>query len=341
MARREPLPHNEAMTSLGLSIAVGDYDRTRALLDGTIPIDGVDPTFLALEPEEMFFRALRHAEFDVCELSMSSYCAAVARGASRYVAVPVFPSRAFRHTAFYVRAEGGIDSLEALRGRRVGLPEYQLTACVWARIIMSEAGVEPEDVTWVRAGIEQAGRPEKTRLDLPANVRLEDAGEGKTLSSMLVSAEIDAVVSPRAPSCFAEGHPAVRWLFADPAAAAREDYARTGIFPIMHLLALRRDVYERHRWVPSSLLKAFTLAKDRAIRRLEDNAALKVTLPFLEHDVARARRELGDDYWSYGFAPNRRLLDVFLAGHHRQGLSARRLSPEELFAEEALELYAV
>ena len=341
MARGEPLPHNDAMTSLGLSIAIGDYDRTRALLDGSIPIDGVQPTFLALEPEEMFFRALRHAEFDVCELSMSSYCAQVARGVCGYIAVPVFLSRAFRHTAFYVRSDSDIESIEGLRGKRVGVPEYQLTACVWARIIMSDGGVEPEDVTWVRAGIEQSGRPEKTRLDLPKAVRLEDAGEGKTLSSMLVSGEIDAVVSPRAPSCFAEGEPAVRWLFRDPAAAARDYYARTRIFPIMHLLAIRREVYERNRWVPSSLLKAFTLAKDGAIRRLDDNAALKVTLPFLEHDVARARLQMGADFWPYGIGPNREQLDLFLAEHHRQGLSARRLAPEELFAEEALELYAV
>ena len=339
MAPGEPLSHNDAMTSLGLSIAIGDYDRTRALLDGSIPIDGVQPTFLALEPEEMFFRALRHAEFDVCELSMSSYCAELSRGAGRYIAVPVFLSRAFRHTAFYVRADSGIENLEDLRGKRVGLPEYQLTACVWARIIMSEAGVEPQDVTWVRAGIEQAGRPEKTRLDLPKGVRLEDAGEGKTLSAMLVAGEIDAVVSPRAPSCFTEG--AARWLFRDPAAAARECYGRTRLFPIMHLLAIRRDVYEGNRWVPSSLLKAFTLAKDGAIRRLDDNAALKVTLPFLEHQLARTRQQMGEDFWPYGFSANRDQLDLFLAEHHRQGLSPRRLTPEELFAEEALELYAI
>ncbi len=329
------------MSGLPLSVAIGDYDRTERLLNGRIPIDGAAPIFLELEPEEIFFRALRHSEFDVCELSMSSYCAGLSRGDFPYIAIPAFPSRAFRHTAFYVRTDGGITSPADLKGKRIGLPEYQLTACVWVRIVMSEAGVEPDEVEWIRAGLEQSGRPEKIKLNLPKSVKLRDAAPGKTLSNMLVDGEIDAIIAPRPPSCFRNRHPAVRWLFSDPAAAAADYFSRTGIFPIMHLVAIRRDTYAANRWLPSSLLKAFTLAKDAAIARLEDNSAAKCSLPFLEERVTEAMANMGRDYWAYGYGPNKALLDLFVAHHHKQGLSARLLKSDELFAPEAAELFAI
>lgn len=327
------------MKSLPLSIAVGNYDRIRPLFDGDVPISGVDPRFLCLEPEEIFFRAIRHAEFDVCELSLSSYTASVANGTARYVALPVFPSRAFRHTAFYVREDSPIDTLQDLRGRRIGLPEYQLTACVWARILMADAGVPANAVSWVRGGLETPGRPEKARLSLPDDISLVDAPFDRTLSDMLVDGEIDAIVSPRPPRCMATGQ--ARWLFSDTVGAAQDYFTRTGIFPIMHVLAVRRDVYEANRWLPSSLLKAFVRAKDIAVARLDDNAATKATLPFVEERVAQARELLGRDYWSYGLAANRSQLDHFARCHHEQGISARRVGVDELFAPESVELYAI
>lgn len=326
------------MSHLSLSFAVGNYDRTRPLIDGDVKIDGVDPVFMTLDPEEIFFRAFRHAEFDVCELSLSSTTVKIAEGTSAYIGVPAFLSRAFRHTSLYVRTDRGIDRPQDLKGRRIGLPEYQLTACVWARALLEdEYGVKPSDVTWVRGGIEHPGRPEKIRLNLPADVRLESAPADRSLSQMLENGEIDAMVSPRPPSCFERQAANVGWLFPDPIEAALNYYGRTRIFPVMHILGIRRDLVEKHGFLPSSILKAFTAAKDMAVRRLADNSATKVTLPFVEEQVARAQSLMGQDYWSYGVDQNRDLLETFLRHHHAQGLSKRRVAIEELFHPTTLE----
>lgn len=327
--------------NLSLSVAVGDYDRTRPLVDGTVRIDGVDPVFMLLEPEEIFFRAFRHAEFDICELSLSSYTVKTARGDSPYVGVPVFPSRAFRHTSIYVRTDRGIREPADLKGRRVGVPEYQLTANVWARMILADHGVEPRDVHWLRGGYDEPGRVEKIALDLPPDVRLESIPEGATLSAMLAAGEIDAVIGPRAPSCFEAGHPHVGRLWADPVAAASDWYRRHGHFPIMHLVGVRRDLVERHGWLPAAVAKAFGRAKAVGLARLGDTSATKVTLPFVEERLQEARALLGEDFWSYGFEANRRTLDAFLTAHHAQGLSIRRLAPEELFHPTTLESHRI
>jgi 4,5-dihydroxyphthalate decarboxylase len=320
------------MTKLRLSVAIGDYDRNRALLDRRVAIDGVDPIFMTLEPEEIFFRAFRNAEFDVCELSLSSFAVKVARGDCPYVGIPAFLSRAFRHTSIYIRTDRGILKPEDLKGRRLGTPEYQLTANVWARAILAEDfGVAHSDMTWVRGGIEQPGRGEKIALVLPPQVRLEDAPAGRSLNALLADGEIDGFIGPRAPSCFDQGHPHVDWLFADPAAAAADYYRRSGIFPIMHLLGLRRELAEQNPWLPAALLKAFDRAKAEAIARLADTSATKVTMPFVEEQLRAVRRLMGADFWPYGLAANRKVLDNFLDHHHRQGLSQRRVGAEELF----------
>ncbi|MCW4115744.1 ABC transporter substrate-binding protein [Aurantimonas sp. MSK8Z-1] len=330
------------MSKLRLSIAVGDYDRTRPLIDGTVQIDGVDPVFMTLDPEEIFFRAFRHAEFDVSELSLSSFSVKTARDDCPYVGMPVFLSRAFRHTSFYVNTGAGIARPEDLRGKRVGVPEYQLTACVWGRAILKdEYGVDPSEITWVRGGIEQPGRPEKIAVDLPEGTRLENAPEGRSLSDLLLSGEIDAMLTPRAPSCFDRGDPRVGWLFADPVAVAKDYYARTKLFPIMHLTGLRREIAEAHPWLPGALLKAFSEAKAVAARKLSDTSATKVTLPFVEERLQEARILMGPDFWSYGYGPNRETLDVFLKHHHAQGLSPRQLEAAELFHPATLEAHRI
>ena len=330
------------MAKLNLSIAVGDYDRTRPLVDGAVQIDGVDPTFSLLVPEEIFFRAFRNAEFDVCELSLSSFSVKTAADDCPYVGVPVFPSRAFRHTCVCIRNDRGIRAPEDLKGRRVGLPEYQLTANVWMRAILAdEHGVQPSDITWVRGGYEQPGRVEKIAVKLPADVRVEEVPTGETLTGLLDKGEIDAVMGPRAPSSFDRGDPRISWLYPDPTVAAAEWYGRRRIFPIMHILGVRRSLAERHPWLPGALAKAFDQAKAAALAKLTDTSATKVTLPFVEEQLRNARRLMGDDFWSYGFTPNRHVLEYFLYHHHRQGLSARLLNPEELFHPATLEAYRI
>lgn len=325
------------MTKLRLSVAVGDYDRTRPLIEGTVQIDGCDPVYMTLPPEEIFFRAFRHQEFDVCELSLSSHVVKTAAGQSDYVAIPAFLSRAFRHTSIYVRKDR-IRKPEDLRGKRVGLPEYQLTACVWARALLADDyGVQPHEVTWVRGGIEDPGRPEKIALDLPEGVKLEAAPADRSLSQLLEAGAIDAMVTPRAPSCFDRGAANVGWLFDQPVVAAQDYYRRTGVFPIMHVLGLRRTLAEAHPWLPAALLKAFSDAKGVALSRLGETSATKVTLPFVEERLQEARDLMSPDFWSYGVGPNRAALESFLAHHHAQGLSSRRLAPEDLFHPATLE----
>jgi 4,5-dihydroxyphthalate decarboxylase len=320
---------------------MGDYDRTRALLDGRVQIDGVDPVYMTLYPEEMFFRAMRSQDFDICELSFSSYMVKTAQNTCPYVAVPVFLSRAFRHTSIYVRKDR-VHKPEDLKGRRIGLPEYQLSAHVWARaILQDDHGVHPEDVTWLRGGIETPGRPEKIALKLPAGVRLENAPEGTTISELLDRGAIDGFMAPRPPSAQALSNPAVGWLFDDPTAAAKDYFKRTGIFPIMHVVGVRKTLCDAHPWLPMAVFKAFNQAKGAALEALSDTSATKVTLPFVEEQLKAARETMGQDFWSYGVAANRATLDAFLRHHHAQGLSQKRMQIEEIFHPATYETYAI
>jgi 4,5-dihydroxyphthalate decarboxylase len=319
------------MAKLDLSVAVGDYDRTRPLVDGSVGIDGVNPIFMTLGPEEIFFRAFRGAEFDVCELSLSSFTLKTAQGDSPYVAVPAFVSRAFRHTAIYVRTDR-VKKPADLKGRKVGVPEYQLTANVWARALLDDDfGVKPADIHWIRGGIEEAGRPEKLTINLPPGVRLDNAPEGATISALLENGDIDGFIAPRPPTLVEKGHPNIGWLFSDPVAAAKDYFKRTGYFPIMHVVGVRRTLAERHPWLPGAVYKAFEQAKALGVKKLSDTSATKVTLPFVEEALRDARTLMGDDYWPYGIGPNRKVLDYFLGQHHAQGLSPRRVKVEELF----------
>ncbi|MDB5916680.1 MAG: 4,5-dihydroxyphthalate decarboxylase [Massilia sp.] len=329
------------MTRLQLSIAIGNYDRIRPLADGEVQMDGVDPIFMFLSPEEIFFRAFRHVEFDICELSLSSYALKTAAQDCPYVAVPIFPSRAFRHNAISVRTDR-IARPQDMRGRRIGIPEYQLTANVWARALLEDQyGVLPSDIKWVRGGLEEPGRVEKIGLSLPADVHIEAAPPTATLSAMLEAGEIDGIIAPRPPSCFGKEGARVGWLFPDPVSAATEYFKQTRIFPIMHVLGVRRDLVERHPWLPAAVTKAFSRAKTVAIERLLDPSASKITLPFTEERVREARALMGEDFWSYGLEANRHVLETFLRHHHRQGLSPRQLTPDELFAPSSLEAFRI
>ena len=328
------------MSKLSLSVAVGPYDRTRALIDGSVQIDGVEPTCMTLPPEEIFFRALRHAEFDICELSLSSFTVKTAQGGGPYVGVPAFVSRMFRHTSIWVRTDR-IKKPEDLKGKRVGLPEYQLTANVWARAVLEEDyGVKPSDIHWIRGGIEDSDRPEKITISVPKDVRVDNAPAGKSISRLLAEGEIDGFIAPRPPS-LPRNTPNVGWLFPDPAATASDYFKRTGIFPIMHLVGVRRTLVEQHPWLPGAVFKAFIQAKDKAVDMLADPSASKATLPFLEERVAQARALMGDDFWPYGFEANRKTLEAFLRHHHAQGLSSRLVKPEELFHPGTLESFKI
>lgn len=326
------------MARLRLTLACGDYDRTRALEEGTIRPDGIDLTYLRLPAEETFFRMVRHREFEVAEMSLSTYALSLQQDPPPFIAVPVFPSRMFRHGCVYINSGAGITTPEDLRGKAVGTPEYQLTASVWIRGILADHHHVPVDsVTHLVGGQEQPGRPEKVALDLPPRIRVQRIPAGTTLSGMLADGGIDALCTPRLPRPFVQRDPRVRRLFPDVIGTEQAYHAATGRFPIMHVVVVRRDVYEAYPWVAQSLYKAFELAKADAAERLYDSSALRFMLPWLTQQLEQAKQLLGDDYWSYGLQANRDTLATFLRYHHEQGLSRRPLQPEELFAPEATE----
>jgi len=328
------------MSNLKLSVAIGDYDRNRPLIDGAVQIDGVDPIFMKLSPEEIFFRALRTFDFDICELSLSSFTVKTAAGNNPYVGIPCFVSRAFRHTSIYVRTDR-IKKPEDLKGKKVGVPEYQLTANVWARAILEDDhGVTPADIKWVRGAIEHAGRIEKITIKLPAGVQLENAPEGRTISDLIDKGEIDGFIAPRPPH-LAKPNPNVGWLFRDPVAAGQDYFRRTGIFPIMHLVGVRRTLVEQHPWLPVAVMKAFEQSKAMALEALSDTSATKVTMPFVEETLKATRELMGEDFWPYGLGPNRKTLETFLRHHHSQGLSSRLVTADELFHPSTHETFKV
>ena len=319
--------------ALRMAVACGNYDRTRALFDGRVPIEGCDPAFLPLAPEEIFFRAFVHEEFDVAELSLSSYVMRRARGDCPYVGVPAFVSRAFRHSVVYVRTDRGIERPEDLRGRCVGVPEYQLSAAVWVRgMLQDDYRVAPEDLRWVTGGMETPGRAEKVRFTAPAGLSLEAAPSGETLAGMLEAGSLDALIAPRPPSCFVRGAPTVGRLFARFGTDEQEYYRRTAIFPIMHLIGVKTALADLHPWLPASVFKAFVAAKGAALEVLDDANALVTSLPLQLWHAAEARSLMGGDWWPYGLTENEKTLDAFLEYHYKQGLSPRRLRPAELFA---------
>lgn len=328
------------MSRLELTFACGDYDRTRALEDGSVRPDGIELTYLRLPVEETFFRMLRHREFDVAEMSLSTYVATLDVEPRPFVALPVYTSRMFRHGGIYINADAGIRAPSDLVGKRIGAPEFQLTAGVWIRGILDEHhGVPIDSVTYHTGGQETPGRIEKGKVDTGLDIR--PIPDGATLSQMLADGEIDALHTPRVPSTFRGGDPRVKRLFPDVVTVEKEYFAATGIFPIMHVVVIRSDIYDRHPWVAQSLYKAFLTARDDAYARIYDSSALRFMEPWLIQHLEDAKQLLGQDYWSYGLAENHTTLDVFLRYHHEQGLSRRRYEPADLFARETAESFVI
>jgi len=330
------------MARLRLTLACWIYDRTHALSDGSVRPDGIDLVYLTQPVEETFFRMMRYREFDCSEMSLSSYVASLNSQDSPFIAVPVFPSRFFRHSCIFVSAKSGVRKPQELKGKRIGVPEYQMTAPVWIRGILSDDyGVKVTDVEHLSGGEEEPGRDEKLKLELPSFIRIKAIGPAQTLSQMIAQGEIDALVTARAPSTFASKPEAVKRLFPNYVELEKEYYRRTRIFPIMHTVVIRRDVYAANPWVAQSLYKAFVAAKAKAYELYDQTAALPAMVPWLVPQLEEARREMGEDWWPYGLEPNRGVLETFLRYHHEQGLSKRRLAPEELFARETLQSFKV
>jgi 4,5-dihydroxyphthalate decarboxylase len=321
---------------LDLTFACGRYDRVQPLGDGRVSAEGMRLNMLWLEPEECFWRMIQNAEFDIAEMSLSSYSIALAGGDDRFVGIPAFMSRSFRHSSIYVRADGTISDPKDLAGSRIGVPEYQMTASVWTRgLLTHDFGVDLSEVTWRTGGLEQPGRVERQRLALPEHIRVEPLAQDRTLSEALVAGEIDALMAPRVPSIFRTSSDITR-LFPDYRERERDYFGRTGLFPIMHLVVVRRDVLEKNPWVAQSLFKSLVQAKQVATTGLADLPALRYTMPFLLAALEEQLEVFGDDPWPYGLKANQHALETFMSYLEEQGLVAMAPAPQDLFSPATL-----
>ena len=320
-----------------LTLATWDHDRCMPLHDGRATVPGVEFESHILPTGKLFPIAVQEARFDVTELSISSYILQVSRGDSAYTAIPAFVSRAFRHSGFYTRRDAGIETLADLAGKRVGVPEYQMTAALWMRGLMAdEYGVDPAGIHWRTGALDQGVRHERLALDLPAGMVVEPIRDGETLQDLLLQGAVDALLAPNPPRAFLEGHADIVRIFPDFGAAERAYHAKTGFFPIMHLIAVRKSLVEQDPSLPQALMEGFTAARDMAMARLHEvwlGSANRLSLPWLGETMEATRNSMGEDYWPYGFKANLRELETACRYSAEQYLAARRVAPHELFPE--------
>ena len=320
-----------------LTVACADYDRTRPIIDGRVPIEGCNASIYCLTHEDMFVRALTSAEFDATELSFSRFVLNVAQQTTPYIGVPVFLSRSFRHSAIYIRTDRSIREPADLKGKRIGVRDYTNTASLVARGMLEDSyGISASDMRWIVGDVDHAERAEIRLPQLAPGFDVRAAEVGQLLSAMLADGELDGLIDFQPPRCFVDGNPAIGRLFPDHQSAERDYFERSRIFPIMHVLVLRREIAEREGWVAESLYRAFAKAKDMAVADLWSPGALKISLPWVSEEYRRTVDLMGGDFWPYGIAANRAAIESITRYIHSQGLAPRRLAIEELFARSVL-----
>ncbi|MFE9328852.1 ABC transporter substrate-binding protein [Nocardia sp. NPDC052278] len=329
------------MTPIPITLACGDYDRTAALRSGEIAPAGIDLNYLTMPPEEIFYRMLKFREFDAAEMSLSSYLMSLERS-DEFLAIPVFPSRTFRHNAVYVNTTAGIETPADLIGKRVGVPEYQMTAAVFIRGALADRhGLPVAGPKYRTGGLHQPGRSEKLPLPAQLGVDIAPIPDDRTLDQMLVAGDLDALYSARMPHSFHDGNPAVARLFRDPRRVEEKYFTDTGVFPIMHTVVVRRDRYDKNPWIVRSLYEAFEHARALAVAQIRETNALRYMLPWLYDEFESTTAVMGADYWPYGVEANTTVLGTFLRYSLEQGLTTRQFAPTDLFAAETLDAYTV
>lgn len=329
------------MAGLPLSIAISNYDHVGDLMNGRVRPEGIELTAMELPIEEIFFRMHHFVEWDVSEFSMAKYVAMVGSGIAPFRALPVFPSRVFRQSAFYIATGASIKSPQDLAGRRIGVPEWAQTAGVYARAFLQhQCGVRLADVHWVQAGVNQAGRAEKVPLSLPAGVTIERVRD-RSLNELLLAGELDCIVSAREPSSFLARDPRIARLWPDYRSLEESYYRETGIFPIMHAIVVKNETLTQHPWIAMNLFRAFEEAKEKSLRRLSSVVNSRVAIPWSHVAYDHAREVLGANLWPYGIEENRRTLESFLQYCQEQGLTERTVRVEELFPREVSKFFKV
>lgn len=329
------------MNKLPLTAAFCDSEHMRDLVMGRVVPEGIDLTCLNPPVEEIFYRFLMHQEWDVSELSFAKYVSLRAKGDDRFIVLPIFPSRMFRHSSLYVRADSTLKSISELKDRRVGIPEWAQTAAVYSRGFLShQYGIDLSSIEWVQAGVNQAGRAEKVQLQLPEGIRLTRRPDS-SLNEMLLSGEIDAALAARPPIAFTDGTGELKRFFDNCREVEAAYYKDTGIFPIMHVIAVRKEILDAHPWVARNLFTAFDEARRRSIERILDLTASHVPIPW-GNDYAREGKALmGDDFFTYGIESNRRTLEAFLQYAFEQGVCEKHLRPEDIFPAQLQSTYKV
>jgi 4,5-dihydroxyphthalate decarboxylase len=317
--------------AVNLTIATTDYDHFRDFRLGAVKAEGIETNWLMLGHHEIFSRFTFNREWDVSELSFAKFMAQVTRDNADIIGLPVYASRLFRFASFYVNRNKGIETPQDLRGKRVGVPEWAHTAAVYMRgWLMHEAGVPLSDIEWVQAGTNETGRIEKVELALPKGVTLTPAPD-KTLSGMIASGELDCVIIARPPNSFREKHPDVVRLFPDFEAMESRYYAETHVYPIMHVIALRKAVLDGNPWIARNLYNAFAESKRRSLERLLDPAVSRYPVPWLANYAARMQQQFGGELFPYGIEANRPTLELFLRYTYEQGIAHRPVKPEDIF----------
>jgi len=326
---------------LSLTVALQEYDHVRDLKTGAVETPGLKLNFLTMPTPEMFGRFVAHREWEVSELGLGKYTALKAQGDDTLTAIPAFPARCFRHSAFYVLGDSKLRRLEDLAGLRVGVPEWAQTAVTYARgLLMHEAGVPLTSIHWIQAGVDEPGRREKVAIHLPEGVECEPRPES-SLNAMLLSGQVDAVISAQPPAAFVAGDPRVRRLLNDLLPLEQAYWHSTRIFPIMHVIAIRQDVLEAHPWVAGNLQSAFEEAKRRSLARVADSILPRFPLPWVGLYAEHARETFGGDFWPYGIDANRTTLAAFLQFAYEQGVASRLIQPEDLFAPSTLKPFRI
>lgn len=331
------------MSNIHLTMATYDYEHVRDLASGVVRPQGIDLTAMTFQVEEIFYRFANALEWDISELSFAKYCSIMSQDDPPITGIPVFISRVFRHSAFYIRRGGRIRKADDLAGGRVGIPEWSQTATVYARgWLTHQVGIPLTEIEWVQAGVNEPGRLEMAQLALPEGVRYTQVPD-RSLTEMLLAGDIDAMISANAPQAFRDGHPDMARLMPNYREVEEAYFRDTGIYPIMHTVAIKRSVFEEHPWVARNMLTAFEESKQRCVSRLANVTASQIPVPWIYDTYERMRDEIfaGGDYWPYGIEPNRVTIDAFLQYCHEQGVCHRRLTPEELYPREVQSVFKI
>lgn len=330
------------MSKVSITIATWDYDRVRPIMDGRVKVEGCDINFIKVGPEECFHRAWNYQDFDVTEIGLSGYIIGTSRGqglggASPYIAIPVFLSRSFRCSGIYIRTDRGIEKPEDLKGKKIGIPEYQITAAVWSRGFLSdEYGVKAEDMRWMQGGMDDPGRKDKWPNNLPDGFPLSHLKGDQTINGMLISGELDGFIGPRTPKSYRDGKTPIRRLFENFEEVEKAYYRKSQVFPIMHPVGIRRELYEKHPWIALNLYLAFSEAKKISQAEMFETAALKIGHPWIVSAAQEAQEVLGPDIFPYGVEASRPTLEAAIRYSTEQYMAVRPITIEEMFPPNTL-----